>query len=142
MTAPVYRLFPRYLVHRVRPFRWAWEVTDGLTGPLLASGTTWTRGGAEVEAALTAALCRRQPAGVCRCDRDVLHPLTPGEAKHLTAELAADGVPVTVQLDRREHGPAEVVLWTALQLETWQQAHALRLVTRATDSRVHWAGAL
>lgn len=80
-------------------------------------------------------------AGVCRADRPALHPLTPIGAADLTADLAADGVPVTVQLGGPALGPVEVVLFTAVALETWQMAHALRLVTRATDSRVHWAGA-
>jgi hypothetical protein len=81
-------------------------------------------------------------AGVCRADLPVRHPLSRDEAADLSADLAADGVPVVVQLGGPERGPVEVVLWTALQLETWQQAHALRLVTARTDSRVHWAGAL
>lgn len=80
-------------------------------------------------------------AGVCRADHPVRHPLTGKEAADLSADLAADGVPVTVQLGGPERGPVEVVLWTAVALETWQMAHALRLVTRATDSRVRWAGA-
>lgn len=79
--------------------------------------------------------------GVCRADRPALHPLTAVEARELSADLAADGVPVTVQLGGPERGPVEVILWTAVALETWQMAHALWLVTRATDSRVHWAGA-
>lgn len=80
-------------------------------------------------------------AGVCRADRPALHPLTRTEAADLTADLAADGVPVTVQVDRRENGPSEVVLWPSLALTTEQMAHTLVVVTRATDSRVHWAGA-
>ena len=80
-------------------------------------------------------------AGVCRADRPVRHPLSATEARNLTIALATDGVPVTVQLGGPERGPVEVILWTAVALETWQMAHALRLVTRATDSRVHWAGA-
>jgi hypothetical protein len=80
-------------------------------------------------------------AGTCRADRPVRHPLTRDEADDLTRDLAADGVPVTVQIDRREHGAAEVVLWPALALTSWQMAHTLLLVIARTDSRVHWAGA-
>ena len=31
---------------RVRRGRWEWEITDGQTGEVLASGHTWTEGGA------------------------------------------------------------------------------------------------
>lgn len=79
--------------------------------------------------------------GLCRVDRPVRHPLTATEAEWLTRLLAADGVPVTVKVDRREHGPVEVVLWPALALDSRQMAHTLRLVIDCTDSRVHWAGA-
>lgn len=81
-------------------------------------------------------------AGVCRADLPARHPLTPGEAKHLNAELAADGVPVVVQLDGPAGRPVGVVLWTALQLTTWQQVHAVALVQARTDAPVRWAGAL
>lgn len=80
--------------------------------------------------------------GLCRADLPTRHPLTRAEADQLTARLAADGVPVTVQLDRREGGPTQVVLWPALALSTPQVAHTLRLVTARTDSTVRWAGAL
>lgn len=86
-------------------------------------------------------------AGVCRADRPVWHPLTPAEARELTADLAADGVPVTVQLDG-DADPADpagrpvvVVLFTAVALTTWQQVHAVALVQARTDAPVRWAGA-
>jgi hypothetical protein len=78
--------------------------------------------------------------GLCRADLPTRHPLTPDEAIELTAVLAADRVPVTVQLARRERGPVQVILWPALALTTEQMAHTLRLVTARTDSPVRWAG--
>lgn len=80
-------------------------------------------------------------AGVCRADRPALHPLTRTEAADLSADLEADGVPVTVQLGGPERGPVVVVLFTAVALTTWQQVHAVAPVQARTDAPVRWAGA-
>jgi hypothetical protein len=127
-----------------------WEVTDGIGGPVLASGRRLTRRGAEKAAAHAAALCGPwepdpdpEPAlnpepleGVCRCDRPVLHPLKPMDAYALTRTLELADIPVTVKL------PTDnlVELWPALALTTRQVVRAQRLVQRATDAPVRWAG--
>lgn len=59
---------PHQIVRYVRPFRWAWEVTDGWAGPILIDGRgkplaghRWTKGGAQLDAAIAAGLCKPSP---------------------------------------------------------------------------------
>jgi hypothetical protein len=76
-------------------------------------------------------------ANIVRYDRPVLHRLAQHEVDRINAQLAADGVPVTVRID----GPAaEVVLWPAVALTTAQEVHAMHVVMVVTDAPVHWAG--
>jgi hypothetical protein len=120
---------------RIRPGRWSWWITDGLTGPILTQGTACTEWGAH--RALDRALRRCEMAtGVCRCDRPVLAPLDPVTAKTLNVRLKAKGIPVTVQL------PTEgvAVLWPAVALTTEQEMHTYALVTAETDMPMRWAG--
>jgi hypothetical protein len=81
-------------------------------------------------------------AGICRADRPVLHPLTADELAALNAALAADGVPVTAQIDGRPWRAATVTLWPSLAIDSRQMAHTLLLVCGRTDLPVRWAGAL
>lgn len=121
---------------RIRLGRWTWTITDGMTGPVLATGTAWTKGAAMRRRLWAEARCRRI-TGDCRCDRPVLHHISHQEACGLTDRLWQDGVPVTVCVD----GPEKtVVLWPALELTTEQQVHALHLVCDTTDATVRWAG--
>lgn len=127
--APFYR--------QVRPWRWVWQVRDGMTGPVLAEGRTLTERGAHraIERVLRRCVCVE---GVCRVDLPVRHALTASEATCLSSRLERDGVPVTVRVD----GPdGEVILWPALALTSRQMAHTLVTVRRETDAPVHWAGA-
>jgi hypothetical protein len=87
VTAPTYRLCARINVHRTGFARWAWEVTDGLVGPLLASGTTWTRGGAEVDGALAAAGCE---------------PCLALQMERVADRLRREGLPVVARLDEQD----------------------------------------
>jgi hypothetical protein len=87
MTAPTYRLYTQTNVHRAGLFRWDWEVTDGLTGPLLKSGTAWTRGGAEVEAALAAGACE---------------PCLRLRLELVADRLGREGLPVVVRVDEQD----------------------------------------
>lgn len=148
MTA-TYRKFAHYTTHRVARWRHAWEVTDGIGGPVLLSGRRLTRRGAEKAAANAAATCEPwvepepepEPVhldGVCRCDRPVLHPLDRVEAYKLTRRLQLDEVPVTVQVPTEAEDL--VVLFPALALTTRQQVHAMRVVKSTTDAPVRWAG--
>lgn len=121
---------------RVRLGRWAWAVRDGMTGPVLAEGHTLTERGAHRAIERTVRRCV-PISGDCRCDRPVLHRLTPAEAAALNARLEAERVPVTVRID---NPAADVVLWPALELTTEQQVHAMRLVCDRTDAPVRWAG--
>jgi len=66
------------------------------------------------------------------------HPLSAAEVERLNEALAADNVPVTVQVP----APGRVVLWPALALTSRQEAHTLRLVMDETDATVRWAGAV
>jgi hypothetical protein len=123
---------------RIRAGRWAWWITDGLTGPVLAEGTARTEWGAH--RALNAALsCSEMATGDCRCDRPVLAPLDQMTAYRLSSRLQRDGVPVTVRVDGPK-GAGAVVLWPALALSTEQEVRVLRLVTAATDMPMRWAG--
>jgi hypothetical protein len=137
MTAPIfYCRFAAPGSRRVRPGRWAWWITDGLTGPVLREGWALTEFGAHH--AINRALQRCQVAtGICRCDRPVLAPLTRESLTALNEQLEADRIPVTVQL------PAAGVmqLWPLVALTTQQEAHAYRLVTAVTDMPITWAGA-
>jgi hypothetical protein len=83
MTATYFRS-PHRNVWCVRPFRWDWEVTDGIGGRVLHSGHRWTRAGALLDADLALLDC--EPALQLQLDR--------------TAErLTREGLPVTVRLD-------------------------------------------
>lgn len=114
---------------------WEWWITDGLTGPRLIGGTSWTERGTyrQIDRATARCVC---VAGDVRCDRPVLHPLTSADAKRLTCRLALQDVPVTVRVD----GPGVVVLWPAVELTTAQEVRALRAVLPETDAPVRWAG--
>jgi hypothetical protein len=85
MTASYYRSPVRH-VWCVRPFRWDWEVTDGIGGRVLASGRCWTRSGATLDTDLALLDC--EPALQLRLDR---------AAERLTRE----GLPVRVRLDEQ-----------------------------------------
>lgn len=54
-----YAAFPHTpMPRRERLGRWSWQITDGMTGPVIASGTAPTRGAA-LRARLHAELCCR-----------------------------------------------------------------------------------
>jgi len=57
MSAPTYRNFAAYSTRRVGMLRWAWQVTDGHTGPELLSGYAFTQHTARKAAAGAAATC-------------------------------------------------------------------------------------
>ncbi|GIE46392.1 hypothetical protein [Actinoplanes lobatus] len=86
MTAPTYRLFAFYNVTGGHLGHYDWEVTDGIGGPLLASGRSRTKRGAERAAADAAASC--EEAIESRLER-------------VRTRLAADGVRVDVRLDEQ-----------------------------------------
>lgn len=134
--APIYfRDFEAPGYRRIRPFWWLWQIRDSHTGPILAQGHALTEWGAKrrIEQAVRRCVC---VAGTCRCDRPVLRPLPPADARALTETLQADGVPVTVRVD----GPEQVVLWPALALTPEQEAHTLHVVCDRTDAQVRWVG--
>jgi hypothetical protein len=117
---------------------WEWWITDGLTGPRVTGGTSWTERGTyrQIDEATRRCVCI---AGDVRCDRPVLHPLTPMDAYRLTCRLALQDVPVTVRVDGPD-GALGVVLWPAVALTTAQEVRALRAVLPVTDAPVRWAG--
>ncbi|WP_045746420.1 hypothetical protein [Actinoplanes rectilineatus] len=133
---PVYvSRFPTWDATRTRLGHWDWRVTDGHTGPVLASGTAHTRRGAD-RAIEQAFRSYRFVRGDHRGDRPVLRPLDQLGASLLTWRLQLRGVAVTVRVD----GPGHVVLWPVFALTPEQEALTLHLVLRATDAPVRWAG--
>ncbi|GIE30127.1 hypothetical protein Ait01nite_031720 [Actinoplanes italicus] len=87
MTAPTYTRFPATHPFRLGLLRWAWEVTDGYTGPVLATGTTRTRRGAQITAAFAAAGC--EPALSLRL-------------QWIADRLRREGLPVVARLDEQD----------------------------------------
>jgi hypothetical protein len=87
VTAPTYTRFPATHPFRLGAFRWAWEVTDGYTGPVLATGTTRTRRGAQIAASFAAAGC--EPALSLRL-------------QWIADRLRREGLPVVARLDEQD----------------------------------------
>jgi hypothetical protein len=86
VTAPTYTRFPAVHPFRLGLLRWAWEVTDGYTGPVLATGTTRTRRGAQIAASFAAAGC--EPALSLRL-------------QWIADRLRREGLRVSVRLDEK-----------------------------------------
>jgi hypothetical protein len=80
-----YAAFPHTpMPRRIRFGRWEWQITDGMTGPVLASGTAPTRG---------AALRRRIHAELrCRSEQERLDAIC--------AELHEQGIDVEAHYDK------------------------------------------
>lgn len=123
---------------RIRPLRWRWELRDGPTGPVIASGHTLTETGAHRAITRAARRCVCV-TGDIRCDRPVLRPLDAMAAYRLTQRLQREDVPVTVRVDGPDSART-VVLWPALALTSEQEAHTLHVVLAGTDAPVRWAG--
>jgi hypothetical protein len=87
VTAPTYTRFPATHPFRLGLLRWAWEVTDGYTGPVLATGTTRTRRGAQIAASFAAAGC--EPALSLRL-------------QWVADRLRREGLPVVARLDEQD----------------------------------------
>lgn len=124
MSDLTYTRFPSPCAHRVRPLRWNWAITDGLTGPVLASGHTLSEWGAlrKIERAL--------PRCVQRVNCAALHPLTRTEATQICACLADAGIRITIRLSDTVdiYGP----------VSTEQEVTALVAVLARTDAPVHY----
>lgn len=98
MTAATYDRFPHHCVRYVRPFRWDWEVTDGIGGHILTdddgkplAGHRWTRGSAQLDAAIAAALSKPSP-------RLVLEQ----RLSTIVGQLDRQGLQVEVSIDERD----------------------------------------
>lgn len=118
MTAPTYTRFQATHTFRLRPFRWAWEVTDGHTGPVLATGTTRTRRGAQIAAAFAAAAC--EPALSLRLE-------------WAADRLRREGLPVQVAVDEQ----GRVCVRPLCPCSTRDEVRVLR-VFLALTSAVRW----
>lgn len=122
MTAPTYRRFTYLpMPTRVGPFRWAWEVTDGIGGPVLLSGTTRTRGGADRARVFASAQC--EPALELRLD-------------WIVSRLHDDGIDVEFSVDERRH----VCVKPCCKVSTRDEVRALREFLAIT-SDVEWVTA-
>lgn len=64
----------------------------------------------------------------------IAHPLTDADAQAVTAQLAAQGIPVTLT---RGDGH-RVNLWPFAPVTTRQEVQALRIVEGITDAPVAW----
>ena len=75
-------------MRRVRLGRWTWTITDGMTGPTLASGTAWT----------ARAAMRRRLWAEARC-----HRRTPQhDLEEIVQQLHAEGIDVEAHFDDRQ----------------------------------------
>ena len=61
MSAPTYHLVPHPVVQREGLFRVSWAVTDGIGGPVLASGHRRTKGSAQLDVTIAKALIKPSP---------------------------------------------------------------------------------
>ena len=125
----LYTTFASPSRRRERLGRWTWTITDGLTGPVLLSGTARTAWGASrrIERALSRC-CPARPGPK--------RPLSPTAATSLTERLHADGIPVTVCA-----GDC-VEVCADCPVTTEQEVAALTAVLAATDQRVKWREAV
>lgn len=118
MTAPTYTRFTAVHAVHLGLLRWAWEVTDGYTGPLLATGTCHTRRGAQIAGTFAAAAC--VPSLGLRLE--------------WTADrLRREGLPVLVRVDEQ----GRVCVRPQCACSTWDEVRVLRAFLALT-SAVRW----
>jgi hypothetical protein len=132
---PLYTRFAAPRSRRLRLGRWEWAVTDGIGGPVLASGHTLTWYGTSRRLDRAMRSCRPRPHHITRDDRPARHPLSAVEAVAICDDLAAEGIRIVIRLgdcvDVTPCGP----------VDTWQRVHAVRTVVDRTDVRVRWRAA-
>jgi hypothetical protein len=120
VTAPTYTRFPATHPFRLGLLRWAWEVTDGYTGPVLATGTTRTRRGAQIAASFAAAGC--EPALSLRL-------------QWVADRLRREGLRVSVRLDEQDRARVRSLCACSTRDEVRVLAAFLALT-----SAVRWEG--
>jgi hypothetical protein len=120
VTAPTYTRFPATHPFRLGLLRWAWEVTDGYTGPVLATGTTRTRRGAQIAASFAAAAC--EPALSLRL-------------QWIADRLRREGLRVSVRLDEQDR----VCVRPLCACSTRDEVRVLRAFLAITRT-VRWEG--
>lgn len=86
MTATYSRFAHRHTPRRVG-LRWAWEITDGIGGSVLAEGRAWTRIGANEASILAQIACEPSLALLVERAAD---------------RLARQGLPVRARLDEQD----------------------------------------
>lgn len=129
MSAPTFRHFPRQNVWFVRPFRWDWEITDGIGGPVIVNehdeplaGHRWTRGSAELDAAIASARCSPSP-------RRILEE----RLAWVVGRLHRNGLPVKATIDERDR----VCVRPLCACSTYDEVRILREFLAIT-SAVRW----
>lgn len=129
---PLYTRFAAPRSRRIRLGRWEWAVTDGIGGPVLASGHTLTWYGTSRRLDRAVRSCRPRPHHITRDDRPARHPLSAVEAVAICDDLAAEGIRIVIRLgDCVDVTPCAAV-------DTAQEVRALAAVLGRTDVPVRW----
>lgn len=126
-----YNAFTHVHVRKVGLLDWDWSVSDGMVGPtLIGPHRARTERSARKRAHRAAETCQRRPVGHHVA---AVHALSDAEVTAICEQLAAQHIPVSVNVD------AEVVhLWPQRSVSTVEEVTVLRAVCAKTDSRIAW----